>query len=154
MNVPPYWGSTNIGNHRNVFSCPGDLAIGICALLFEVLSLALRVLKSSVSVSVLRSVTLRRCYLLYTTNTTGKRIFDVTTPLGYYTRHWVIGGRRFGTAWWHSNLEDGTNAPFGSVAHQSTSDAEPYDTRTKASPESLRQPDFRKRIFSVFTFAL
>jgi len=154
MNVPPYWGSTNISNHRNVFCSPGDLALEICRPLFEMLSFALRLFKSRVSVSVLQSVTLWHGELLYTTNTTGKRTFDVTTLIGYRTLHWVNGGRRFGRAWWDSNLEDGTSAPFGSVAHQSTSDAEQYDTRMNVSPESLRQPDIRKRIYSVFTLTL
>lgn len=53
----------NISSHREAFICPGDLALGICAPLFEVLSLAPRVLafKSRVSVSVLQSVTLQHC---------------------------------------------------------------------------------------------
>jgi len=53
-----------MSSHRKVFSRPRDLALGICAPLFEVLSLALRLFKSRVSVSVLQSVTLWHCEVL------------------------------------------------------------------------------------------
>ena len=65
MNVLPYWGFTNISNHRNIYGRPSDLALGICAPLFEVLSLPLRVFKSRFSASVLQGVTLWHCDLLH-----------------------------------------------------------------------------------------